>query len=513
MGIVYEGYDAEIDRRVAIKTIRSAGFDSTQLEELVVRLRREARAAGRLHHTNIVAMYEWGQESTPESDGSVTNTPFIAMEFVEGRELRSFFDSRESLPLPEIRRIMLELLSALEYAHSSGVVHRDIKPSNIVLTKDGTVKLADFGIARVESSTKLTEMGSFIGTPCYMPPEQLKGETVDQRADIYAAGVLLYELLTGQVPFDGEPVTVMYKALNEAPPTPSVLNGNIPNEIDTVVFRAMAKSRDDRYQSAAEFKSALAAVNLAADRGSTLRWEPPPAQPSAKVPAEHRTPVDPAPRSRKRWAWMLAGASAFAGVLVVFLQTQTGQALLGRHAAPIAPVVSPKVPAVAAAPATANTANALPPPVEMAAASVPTLPGTTAGAVPPASAPAPVLAQAKAKPKNTVPAAARLAKTNDSGAASPIADADVKANPKLHQIFLASQSGDYDKARKMADELVRDHPSGWRAHFVSAQIYAKQGNQAAARKEFQSAEQLDPGLPFAAPHAVANLKAELGLAP
>jgi serine/threonine protein kinase len=170
MGIVYEGYDAEIDRRVALKTVRSSGFSAEQLAELIARLRREARAIGRLHHTNIVALYELGEALVPQADGSSSKTPYLAMEFVEGQELRTYFAQGERLPIPEVVRIVTELLGALEYAHSNGVVHRDIKPSNIIVTRSGTVKLADFGIARMEWTTRYTQAGWVIGTPSYMPP-------------------------------------------------------------------------------------------------------------------------------------------------------------------------------------------------------------------------------------------------------------------------------------------------------------------------------------------------------
>jgi tRNA A-37 threonylcarbamoyl transferase component Bud32/tetratricopeptide (TPR) repeat protein len=260
MGIVYEGYDAEIDRRVALKTVRSSGFSAEQLAELVARLRREARAVGRLHHTNIVALYELGEASVPAEDGSSTKTPYLAMEFIEGQELRSYFSHGERLPIGEVVRIMTELLGALEYAHSNGVVHRDIKPSNIVLTKTGTVKLADFGIARMEWTTRYTQMGWVIGTPSYMPPEQFRGENVDLRADLYAAGALLYELLTGRVPFEGEITTVMYKVLHETPAAPSIVNKDLPPAFDSIVLRAMAKQPEARYQSAAEFRAAIAAA-------------------------------------------------------------------------------------------------------------------------------------------------------------------------------------------------------------------------------------------------------------
>ncbi len=316
MGIVYEGYDAEIDRRVALKTVRSSGFSAEQLAELIARLRREARAIGRLHHTNIVALYELGEAVVPQADGSGSKTPYLAMEFVEGQELRTYFAQGERLAIPEVVRIVTELLGALEYAHSNGVVHRDIKPSNIIVTRNGTVKLADFGIARMEWTTRYTQAGWVIGTPSYMPPEQFRGENVDLRADLYATGVLLYELLTGRVPFEGEITTVMYKVLHEAPPAPSILNRELPPAFDTIVLRALAKQPEGRYQSAGEFRQAIAAAasaQIRAPEGTTIR-----------------APAVSAPTRRVRYGLLAVVALAALGAVLYFawprLTTSTDQA-------------------------------------------------------------------------------------------------------------------------------------------------------------------------------------------
>jgi eukaryotic-like serine/threonine-protein kinase len=256
MGIVYEGFDPNIDRRVALKTFINEFFDGTQSDNLLTRLRREAQAAGRLSHPNIIAVYDYGEESTKDAAGAEHTTAFIAMEFVEGRSLENYFQAHERFPMAEVIRIMSELLDALEYSHEHGVVHRDIKPANIILLKNGTVKVADFGVARIESST-LTQVGTVLGSPSYMSPEQFMGQTVDGRSDLYSAGVVLYELLTGEIAFTGAYTTIMHKVLNETASPPSALNVQVPKACDALLARAMAKRPDERFQTAAEFKQAL----------------------------------------------------------------------------------------------------------------------------------------------------------------------------------------------------------------------------------------------------------------
>jgi serine/threonine-protein kinase len=247
MGVVYDGFDPMIGRRVALKTVRRDQLDRAEVEEILARFKREAQAAGRLNHPNIVQIYEYG-----EDDG----TAFIAMEFVEGRELKDHFDADARFPIAEIVRIMGQLLEALDYSHKNGVVHRDIKPANIILLKDGTVKVADFGIARVESSN-LTQAGSVLGTPSYMSPEQFMGQTVDGRSDLFSAGVILYQFLTGEKPFTGALTTIMHKVLKEEPPAPSALNVQVPRPFDALIRKALAKRPDERFQNGREFAIAL----------------------------------------------------------------------------------------------------------------------------------------------------------------------------------------------------------------------------------------------------------------
>jgi eukaryotic-like serine/threonine-protein kinase len=267
MGVVYEGYDPLIHRRVALKTLISELFTGPQADTYLTRLQREAQAAGRLSHPNIVAVYDYGEEALADPEHVGARMAFIAMEFIEGRELSSYLSAAERFSTASITRIMSELLDALEYSHKHGVVHRDIKPSNIILLADGTVKVADFGIARIESST-LTQVGTVMGSPSYMSPEQFLAQTVDGRSDLYSAGVVLYELLTGEVPFTGSFSNIMHRVLNEEPSPASVLNVHLPKSIDAVLRRAMAKRPADRYQSAAEFKHAMLAEFSGAAAGA-----------------------------------------------------------------------------------------------------------------------------------------------------------------------------------------------------------------------------------------------------
>jgi len=248
MGIVYEGFDPFIERIVAIKTIQKNLIDKKEAAEILSRFRREAQAAGRLTHPNIVSVYEYGE------DGDVA---FIAMEYITGIELKEHFDKTVRFQLDDSVRIMAQLLDALEFSHARGVVHRDIKPSNILITKDGQVKIADFGIAKIDSS-ELTQVGTVLGTPSYMSPEQFLGLAVDCRSDIYSAGVILYQFLTGERPFTGSNMTViMHKVLNQASSPLHQFNPNLPESMQKVIDKAMAKRPEDRYQAAAEFMKAL----------------------------------------------------------------------------------------------------------------------------------------------------------------------------------------------------------------------------------------------------------------
>ncbi len=250
MGVVYKGFDPMIHRPVAIKTIQKTHLgESDESAAIAARFRNEAQAVGRLSHPGIVQIYEYGEDD---------DTAFIAMEYVEGRTLEKLLSGRGRLPEPEVLSLMDQLLDALDCAHRAGVWHRDIKPANLLVTYDGQLKVTDFGVARI-ASIALTRVASMIGTPGYMAPEQYTGEGLSHRVDLFAAGVLLYRLLTGQAPFVGPAQTVMYKILHEDPPPPSMLSdGASPLFYDAVVARALAKEPEDRYASAGEFRQALA---------------------------------------------------------------------------------------------------------------------------------------------------------------------------------------------------------------------------------------------------------------
>ncbi len=253
MGVVYEGFDPVIERVVAIKTVRlpEAGDDETAEE--IARFRREAQAAGRLSHPNIVGVFDYGETA---------DIAYIVMEYVDGPPLKNLMDKHERFPLPRIVHIMEDLLAGLQFSHERGVVHRDIKPANLMLTQGGQAKIADFGIARIESSS-MTQAGTVLGTPAYMSPEQFMGQVVDARSDIYSSGVLLYQLLTGERPFEGSMSAIMHKALNTEAPLPSEISVTAPRPFDAVVRRAMAKRPEDRFASASDFMAAIRAAATA----------------------------------------------------------------------------------------------------------------------------------------------------------------------------------------------------------------------------------------------------------
>jgi serine/threonine-protein kinase len=280
MGVVYLGHDTAIDRPVAIKTIHRRLLQGEEGEEWLARFHREVRAAGRCLHPNIVTVFEYGEEA---------GAPYIVMEYVQGRELRDYLKDRQPLPLANAVAVIVQVLQALGHAHASGVVHRDIKPGNIILLADGQVKVTDFGIARLDTVGHLTQDGMTVGTPGYMAPEQFRGEEADRRADLYAAAVVLFELLTGLRPFAGRGASeLMYQVLNEPPRRATALNPRLPLELDAVLERALAKAPDDRFQDAAAFVAALEGLKLverevAADGSTVIRVapvqapEPPPA--------------------------------------------------------------------------------------------------------------------------------------------------------------------------------------------------------------------------------------------
>ena len=247
MGTVYEGWDPIIARRVAIKTVKLPDNADPETEEALARFRREAQAAGRLTHPNIVGVFDYGETS---------DLAYIVMEFVEGPSLKTLLDRHEHFAITDMVRVMQDLLAGLQFSHERGVVHRDIKPANVMLTGAGQAKIADFGIARIDSSS-MTQAGTLLGTPAYMSPEQFMGQVVDARTDIYSSGVLLYQMLTGDRPFEGSMSAIMHKVLNTDPPVPSLLSVTAPPSFDAVVRRAMSRRPEDRFPSAGAFAEAI----------------------------------------------------------------------------------------------------------------------------------------------------------------------------------------------------------------------------------------------------------------
>lgn len=249
MGVVYKAFDPNIARTVAIKTIHAQLLDTDMGRELLSRFRNEAQAVGRLNHANIVGIYEFDQDH---------GTPYFVMEFVEGHDLKTLQKDGRKFTPEEAVNIVSAILNALAYTHKLGIVHRDIKPANVFITHDHQIKLADFGIARVDNAAELTQMGSVLGTPSYMSPEQCKGMKVDARSDLFSTGVVLYELLVGRKPFGGENThAIMHSVLSAEPARPTSHDNTLPKAFDDIIRKALAKKVEDRYQSADAFRADL----------------------------------------------------------------------------------------------------------------------------------------------------------------------------------------------------------------------------------------------------------------
>ncbi|HKB60054.1 MAG TPA: serine/threonine-protein kinase [Gallionellaceae bacterium] len=272
MGMVYKAIDPLIDRPVAIKTI-NLNDAREERQEYEDRFYQEARAAGQLSHRNIVTIYDIGRAG---------DVAYIAMEFIEGSELRGVLDEIPVLPVAKAVDITLQVAQGLAYAHEHAVVHRDVKPSNVMIAKNGDVKIMDFGIARMSAAAVRTQSGMVFGTPKYMSPEQVLGKRADPRSDIFSVGVMLYEMLTGRAPFAGDTIDIVaHHTLHTIPPPPSAVNPNAPVVLDYIVAKAMAKRPEDRYQTALELASDLDEFSAAlADSG----WRPPAGAQSAPEP-------------------------------------------------------------------------------------------------------------------------------------------------------------------------------------------------------------------------------------
>lgn len=250
MGVVYKARDPQIDRIVAVKTVCLRGEEPEAEEEFRHRFLNEAKAAGRLHHPGIVSVFDVGEDAE-------THNPYIVLEYVAGEALNKILAREKKLALPRALGLAEEIAEALGYAHEQGVTHRDIKPGNILITQDGHAKIADFGIAKLNLA-HFTIPGRVLGTPAYMAPEQLTGEGCDGRSDLFSLGVILYAMVTGHSPFQGNSATtVCFKVANREPIAASVLDLNLPHELDAVIGRAMAKDPSERYQNGVDFAADL----------------------------------------------------------------------------------------------------------------------------------------------------------------------------------------------------------------------------------------------------------------
>lgn len=260
MAEVHLGRDVRLNRTVAIKVLRS---DLARDAHFLARFRREAQAAASLTHPAIVAVFDSGQEDLVGPDGSAQVLPYIVMEYVDGQTLRQILTAEKRLTPDEAARVTQAVLEALAYSHRMGVVHRDIKPANVMLSRAGQVKVMDFGIARAiaDAESTMTQTQTVMGTAQYLSPEQAQGLTVDTRSDLYSAGCLLFELLTGRPPFIADsPVALAYQHVGQRPQPPSSLVADIPPAYDAIVLHALVKDREQRYQDAAAFRADLAAA-------------------------------------------------------------------------------------------------------------------------------------------------------------------------------------------------------------------------------------------------------------
>src|SRR4029077_19966438 len=259
MGEVFRAHDAVLAREVAVKVLhRSLSSDPGFVE----RFRREARAAATLNHPNIVAVYDWG---------AVDGIYYMVMEYVRGRSLRELLNASGRRDTPPAADITRQTLAALEHAHAKGIVHRDLKPENILITTDGVVKLTDLGLARAFADAKSTRAGAVTGTVQYLSPEQIRGEPADPRSDLYALGIVGYELLTDRLPFTGEtPMAIAYKHLSDRVPAPSVAVAGLTTELDGFIASATDPDREMRPESAAEMRRDLTTIAPHLERARTL---------------------------------------------------------------------------------------------------------------------------------------------------------------------------------------------------------------------------------------------------
>jgi serine/threonine-protein kinase len=306
MGVVYLAEDPVIGRKVAIKVVEAhEGLEEDERVQLQARFEREFQSAGQLSHPNIVSVHDVGQEG---------DDSFIAMEFIHGESLHSVLADSRVFSFKEVADIAAQLASALDFAHEKGIVHRDIKPANILITREGRPKIADFGVAKVATTT-LTRTGTVVGTPAYMSPEQVTGHPVTGAADQFSLAVMLYQMVTGERPFTAEsPTTIMYKIVHEEPVRPSALNVAIPAPVDAALLRAMSKSPTARYPTCTDLAEALRAALGAAPTDATVLMST--GQEEATVVDASLSPAGPAPSRATGRGLPIGPLAAAAGVIL-----------------------------------------------------------------------------------------------------------------------------------------------------------------------------------------------------
>ncbi|MDT4992091.1 MAG: eukaryotic-like serine/threonine-protein kinase [Actinoplanes sp.] len=324
MAEVHKGRDLRLGRDVAIKMLRTDLARDATFQE---RFRREAQNSAALNHPAIVAVYDTGEEISSTGE----KLPFIVMEFVSGRTLKEVLAAEQRIQPRRALEITADICAALEFSHRHGIIHRDIKPANVMITPNGQVKVMDFGIARALASgaTTMTQTSAVIGTAQYLSPEQARGESVDARSDVYAAGCVLFELIVGHPPFVGDsPVSVAYQHVREDPKAPSDINRDVPPEVDAIVLKALAKNPLNRYQSAQEMRAdALRAVagrpvlaTPVMTEAETMAMTGPLRQPVGATTMTRPIPGGPPPREReRRSSWAMAVLAALAVLAVVAL--------------------------------------------------------------------------------------------------------------------------------------------------------------------------------------------------
>src|SRR3954467_15709957 len=326
MADVYLAEDQELGRRVALKLLDERHASD---EQFVERFRREAQSAAGLNHPNIISIFDRGRAE---------GTYYIAMEYLDGRTLKELLVRNGPTPIPIAIDYARQIIAGLSFAHRNGIIHRDIKPHNIVVGPDGRLKVTDFGIAR-SGASQMTEAGSIVGTAQYLSPEQARGAPVDPRSDLYSLGIVLYEMLTGRVPFTGDtPVEIAMKHLSQVPEPPSKLRSGVPHDLDAIVMRALAKDPDHRYSSAEEMDADLARIArgasvsrrteeamtqaLTAGGGTAVMTKvlprevvtPPPAPPPAYRAPGYYDYEEP-PSGRSIWPWLVALLLIIAGAI------------------------------------------------------------------------------------------------------------------------------------------------------------------------------------------------------